>query len=471
MADAAGTTPAAAWRSVHIIGVGGIGMSALARILVGEGVRVTGSDTGESALIAALREEGVQVSIGHDAAHLPDDTDMVTYSTAIVTGKRRNPEYEKAHERGITLLHRSQVLAEIIRRRTVLAVTGTHGKTTTSSLLGWIMVTAGRDPLVLVGGECPDLGGNARPGQGELAVVEADESDRSFLRMPATHAIITNIDVDHIDQYGSPEAIEAAFREYVTSIPGIAVLGVDSPRARALVAAARRPITFATGTEADYWSSDVRTIAGGVRFTAHAPDGAVTELALRHPGLHNVRNALAAFALATELGVPAETIAAAVRTFRGTARRLEPMGTFGGATVIDDYAHHPTEVEASISAVRSATDGRVVAVFQPHLYTRTHYHLEAFARAFDEADVVVLTEIYAARETPEFAPVTGSDLAARISARLGPERMRFCPTLAEIPAVLRDLAGPGDTILLMGAGDIRGLSELLGSCEGGDGRP
>jgi UDP-N-acetylmuramate--alanine ligase len=460
---------AAAWRSVHIIGVGGIGMSALARILVGEGVRVTGSDTGESALIAALREEGVHITIGHAAENLSSDTDMVTYSTAIVTGKRRNPEYEKARELGIPLLHRSQVLAEIIRRRTVLAVTGTHGKTTTSSLLGWIMVTAGRDPLVLVGGECPDLGGNARPGQGDLAVVEADESDRSFLRMPATHAIITNIDVDHIDQYGSPEAIEAAFREYVASIPGIAVLGTDSARVRAMVGAARKPVTFATDTEADYWPSDVRTIAGGVRFSAHAPGGAVTELSLQHPGLHNVRNALAAFALATELGVPAEAIAKAARSFRGTSRRLEPMGTFHGAAVVDDYAHHPAEVEASIAAVRSATDGRLIAVFQPHLYTRTHYHLEAFAQAFDAADFAVLTEIYAARETPEFAPVTGSDLAARVSARLGPDRARFCPTLAEIPAVLEDMAGPGDTILLMGAGDIRSLSELLGTCEGGDG--
>ncbi len=468
MAESTEATRAAAWRSVHIIGVGGIGMSAIARILVGDGVCVTGSDVGETALIAALREEGVQVAIPHAAANLPEDVDVVTYSTAVVTGDRRNPELEKARALGIPVLHRSEVLAEIVARRTTLAVTGTHGKTTTSALLAWIMVSAGRDPLVLLGGESPDIGGNARPGRGALAVIEADESDRSFLRMPAAHAIVTNVDVDHIDQYGTPEAIEEAFAQYVRDLPGIAVLGVDSPRVGPLVALARTPVTFATDTPADYHAEGIETRDGGVRFTACGPGGFRRELSLRFPGIHNVRNTLAAVALAHELGVADEAIARAVAGFHGTGRRLERMGAFRGATVLDDYAHHPAEVVASIAAVRSATDGRLIAVFQPHLYTRTHYHLEAFARAFDQADAVVLTEIYAARETPAAAPVTGSDLARRLEERLGAGRMRFCPRLDEIPPVLAEWAGPGDTILLMGAGDIRGLSERL-AAEGGRG--
>lgn len=449
------------WRAVHVIGVGGIGMSAIARILNGGGIRVTGSDIGETALIAALRDEGVRVSIPHDAANLPEDVDVVTYSTAVTTGDRRNPELELARERGVPVLHRSEVVAAIIRPHTVLAVTGAHGKTTTSSLLAWITVRAGRDPIVLLGGESPDIGGNARAGRGGLAVIEADESDRSFLRMPATHAIVTNVDVDHIDQYGSPEAIQEAFAEYVHGVPGAVVLGIDSPGARALIPLARRPVTFATETEADWWAEGITPSGLGVRFIAHGPSGLRLPCELRQPGVHNVRNCLAAMALATEVGIDPAVSLEAAQSFRGAGRRLEALGTFQGARVLDDYAHHPAEVRASLSAVRPTCGGRLIAVFQPHLYTRTHYHLQAFAEAFDLADHTILTEIYAARETPASAPVTGQDLADRLAERLGPARTSFAPTLADARERLGEMARPGDTLLLMGAGDIRGLSEAI----------
>lgn len=433
-------------------------MSALARILAAQGVRVTGSDIKDTPLIESLRAEGIRVTIGHSAGNL-GSAEVVAYSTAI---RPDNPELAEARRRGLVIHHRSEVLQAIVRDHETIAVTGTHGKTTTTAMLGVVLVDAGLDPTVLVGGMVPDLGGNARPGKGRHAVVEADESDRSFRNLTPAHATITNIEPDHLDQYGSFEAIKEAFSEFASSVPdsGLRAFGADCPTARSLAAQLGANTTFGLSADAAYRASHVSISLDGSSFIAHGPSGRLGAVRLRLPGEHYVRNALGALAAAVQLGVAPDTAIAALERFRGTERRFERLGVFRGATVVDDYAHHPTEVRATIHAAKRIVPGRLVAAFQPHLYSRTHYLMDEFAGAFEEADLVVLTDIYAAREDPD-GRTTGAALAERVMQRRGDGSVAYVPSIADLPAWLEKAVLPGDTILLMGAGDIRDVSEDL----------
>lgn len=451
--------------SIHFVGIGGIGMSGLARLMLCRGVRVTGSDLQENELTESLRLSGARIVIGH-AAHNVGDVEAVAYSTAIKPG---NPELEEARRRGIPLYHRSEVLECLVAGAEGVAVTGTHGKTTTAGMLGWSLVRAGLDPTVLVGGVVHDLGSNARGGQGRHAVFEADESDRSFHNLHPTHAIITNIESDHLDQYGTLDAIVESFAVFMRGLSprGACVLCVDCGTLSNLRDQAPRPVTYGLNGEGDYSASNIEISVAGTSFDVLGPEGELGRASVRFPGRQYAANSLAAIAMALQLGVDAGSALESLRLYRGTARRFERLGTFRGADVVDDYAHHPTEVRATIQSALEIVRGRLIVVFQPHLFSRTRFLLEDFAASFDEPDFVILTGIYAAREDPSTATISGEDLASKVRAHRGARPTVYVPQAADTADLLADLVADGDTVLLMGAGDIREVSERLAGVEAG----
>ncbi|HWC35768.1 MAG TPA: UDP-N-acetylmuramate--L-alanine ligase [Mycobacteriales bacterium] len=437
------------------MGIGGAGMSGIARILLARGLAVSGCDAKESAALAALRALGAEIALGHDAAHV-DAVDTVVVSSAIREG---NPELQHARASGRRVLPRAAALASVMADRIGLAVAGTHGKTTTTSMLTVAMHACGRDPSYAIGGDLNEPGSNAHHGTGEYFVAEADESDGSFLLLSPRGAVITNVEADHLDNYGDSGAVLAAFEDFVRRVEtgGPLLLGADDPGSLALVDLGRaRGLdvrTFGTAADADVRIDGLTVTAGGSSFDLVANGRRLGRVALNVPGEFNAVNAAGALGLGLAVGLPFADLARGVAGFSGARRRFELKGIAGGVRVFDDYAHHPTEVArgALVAARGAARDGRVIAVFQPHLYSRTERFAADFGAALGAADEVVVMEVYAAREDP-LPGVTGGLIAAAVP--LPPARVHFEPSWSAVPALVAGLARPGDVVVTIGAGDV-----------------
>lgn len=443
---------------VHFVGIGGVGMSGIAEVLCTLGYQVSGSDSADNAVTRRLASLGVTISRGHAAANVLG-ADCVVVSSAI---KRDNPEWMEARAQRIPVVPRAEMLAELMRFRRGIAIAGTHGKTTTTSLTASVLGEAGLDPTFVIGGQLLAAGANARLGSGDWLVAEADESDGSFLRLNPQVAVVTNIDADHLENYGGDFArVQAAFSEFLHRLPfyGLAVLCIDDPEVVALAAdMPRHVVTYGFAAHADVRAEDVEQAGPAMRFTLCLPDGSRTRTTLALPGRHNVQNALAAATIGWQLGVAPETIARALEKFAGIGRRFNLLGEFTtvqGAKVqlVDDYGHHPKELEAVFEAARGGwPDRRLVVAFQPHRYSRTRDLFDDFAAVLSSVDALVLTEVYPAGE----APIAGAD--AKSLARNIRSRGRIDPVVvgsaAELASVLPDVLQDGDLLLMMGAGDI-----------------
>ena len=469
-------------RRIHFVGVGGIGMSGIAELLANLGYAVSGSDAKRSPVTARLESLGVTVQVGHSAANV-GDADVVVYSSAV---RPENTEVAEATRRRIPVIPRAEMLAELMRLRFGIAIAGAHGKTTTTSMVALVLEGAGLDPTAVIGGRLSAFGSNAKLGQGDSIVVEADESDRSFLTLLPAIALVTNIDREHMEAYGSWDALQEAFAEFANKVPfyGAAVLCVDDPAVRALLPRIqRRVITYGLytggdGVLPDVAGHDMHLEPFGARCTvSHLLGGRRVELGalrLAVPGRHNLLNALGAVAIGLELDVPFHRIAEALAEFGGAERRFQIRGEARDVIVVDDYGHHPTEIAAVIAAARAGTR-RILVVFQPHRYTRTRDLMDDFGRALGAADEIVLTDIYAAGEAP-IEGITVERLADAVRARCS-RPLHVVRALDEIPARVAELAKAGDMVITLGAGSIGGVADrilqrLTGTKEqgGGDGR-
>jgi UDP-N-acetylmuramate--alanine ligase len=461
--------PVPAWPdlgAVHLIAIGGAGMSAVARLLLGRGVRVSGSDAADSPVLGALRAAGARVDVGHDPAHL-EGVDTVVVSSAV---REDNVELSAARAAGLRVLHRSQALAALMHGARGVAVAGANGKTTTTAMLATALVAAGEDPSFAAGGEVSQLGTNAALGEGPAFVVEADESDGTFLVYRPEVAVVTNVQPDHLDFYGTREAVTAAYAEFAGTVRpgGLLVACWDDPGSRALAeaerGAGRRVVTYGAAAGADLLVRDSRPEGLGSRSVVEEEAGR-HELVLRVPGPHNVANACAAFLAATAgLGVAADAVLGGLAGFVGARRRFEVRGEVGGVTVVDDYAHNPAKVAAVVATaadiVRRAGRGRVRLVFQPHLYSRTRDFAAEFAQALAPADHVVLLDVYGAREEP-VAGVSSALVGDPLAALPGPRRVEVGLDRAAAVASLVAAAAPGDLLLTVGAGDVTALAPAL----------
>jgi UDP-N-acetylmuramate--alanine ligase len=446
-------------RRVHLIGVGGAGMSGLARLLLARGHAVTGSDRQSSTVLAALRALGADVWAGHDAARL-GTPDLVAVSTAI---RADNPELAAARRRGLPVLRRARLLALLMEGRIGLAVSGTHGKTTTTAMATVILQAAGFDPSWAVGGDLKATGVNAGSGTGPHFVAEADESDGSFLELAPTVAVVTNVEADHLDYWGDLDAVMDGFRRFLARLPadGTAVLCADDPGAGALAPAAPcEVVTYGLGAAADLRAEGLVTTGDGAAFEVVAGGERLGPVRLTVPGRHVAQNALGAIAATRALGAPFAAAQAALARFSGAARRFHHRATVAGVTVVDDYAHHPTEVAASLATARLGGWARVVAVFQPHLYSRTRLFAAEFGRALAAADVVLVTDVYAAREDPQPGVDGGLVVAAARAARPGLD-CAYVPDRRDLAKHVAATVRPGDLVLTLGAGDITTLADEL----------
>jgi len=449
-------------RRIHFVGVGGIGMSGIAELLANLDYEVSGSDAKTSDVTDRLATLGVRIERGHEAGHV-GDADVVVVSSAIQPG---NPEVAEARRRAIPVIPRAEMLAELMRLRYGIAIAGAHGKTTTTSMVALVLERAGLDPTAVIGGRLSAFGSNARLGRGDYMVVEADESDRSFLKLSPSIAVMTNIDREHMESYGSWDALQDAFLEFANKVPfyGAAIACVDDGPVRALVPRmTRRVITYGLeGSGAHVAGHGLALEAFGSRCRViRSVAEEVSELGsirLRVPGRHNLLNALGAVTVGLEVGLPFERIAAALNEFRGAERRFELRGECRGVMVVDDYGHHPTEIAAVIAAARAGIDRRVVVVFQPHRYTRTRDLLESFGDALAEADDVVLTDIYAAGEAP--IPGVTVEALAQALARNG-RPVHLVKALDHVPAAVAALARPNDLVITLGAGSIGTLPDRI----------
>jgi UDP-N-acetylmuramate--alanine ligase len=462
-------------RRIHLVGIGGAGMAGIAEVLCNLGYQVSGSDLRDSSNLFRLRSLGARIAIGHAAAHVLD-ADVVVVSTAVNSD---NPELVAARERRLPVVPRAEMLAEIMRFRYGIAVAGTHGKTTTTSLLASLLAEGGLDPTFVIGGLLNSAGTNARLGAGRYLVAEADESDASFLYLQPMIAVVTNIDADHLGTYGGDfQRLREAFLEFLHHLPfyGLAVLCLDDPELRAIAGQVARPVlTYGTSADCDLRASDIRHQEMQSTFTVHLPDGERFQATLNLPGRHSVLNALAAIGIGHELGVETAAMQRALTEFAGIGRRFHRYPSLtpasgGEVLFIDDYGHHPRELEAVIGAVRAGwPDRRLVLAFQPHRYTRTHDLLDDFAQVLSSVDAVVVTEVYAAGEQP-IVGADGRALTRAIRAR-GHRDPVFVEQVEALPAALADLLAGGDLLLTMGAGDIghvaRQLAEAGLPMEGG----
>ncbi len=444
---------------VHFVGIGGMGMSGIAEVLLTLGFPVSGSDLAASDTTERLVAMGAQIALGHHADRVTPNTDVVVISSAV---KFSNPEVMRARELKIPVIPRAEMLGELMRMKCSLAVAGTHGKTTTTSMLGHVLAEAGLDPTLVIGGKVKGLGSNARLGQGEYLVAEADESDGSFLLLPPHLAIVTNIDREHLDHYGSLERVHDAFVQFINSVPfyGLAVLCIDSVAVRGLLPRVRkRFVTYGMAGDADLAAVHTRVGRDGTRFDVLERGRWVGEIRLRMLGRHNAQNALAVIAAANELGVPFETTAGALASFEGIHRRFEVKGEAGGVTVVDDYGHHPEEVKATLRAARESHAGRLIVVFQPHRHSRTRDLFDEFLAAFDDADLLVLTEIYAAGEDP-IDGISGEALFEAFRRR-GHADVRFVAERAAVATALLPHLRGGDMVVTLGAGDVHRTGDDL----------
>ena len=449
--------------SVHFIAIGGAGMSGIARIMLARGISVSGSDSAASPLLDELAAAGARVSVGHDAGNL-QDAETVVVSSAI---RPENPELAEAHRRGLRVLHRAAALASIMLGHQGIAVAGTHGKTTTTSMITTVLLHSGASPSYVIGGILAETGLGAAEGSGPAVVVEADESDGSFLMLAPDAAVVTSVEADHLDNYGTLAAIEQAFTAFAGRITdgGLLVTCADDAGARALTAAVRptvTAVTYGTASDASYRIADIRARAMRTAFSLTGGPGTIlagagpVELEIAVPGRHNALNAAAAFALTVQLGVSVADAVAGLESYRGAQRRMELKGEADGVLVIDSYAHHPTELAADLSAARDvAAGGRVIAIFQPHLFSRTRIFAAEFAAALSHADEVLVLDVYAAREDPE-PGVTGKLISDAV-----PGGAMFVPDRTTVPGVIAGLAKPGDLVLTMGAGDVTALGPQI----------
>jgi UDP-N-acetylmuramate--alanine ligase len=443
--------------TIHFVGIGGIGMSGIAEVMHNLGYKVQGSDSSESYVVEGLRERGIPVAIGQSPDNLGDAA-VVVISTAI---KPDNPEVAAAYERRIPVVRRAEMLAELMRLKLNVAVAGTHGKTTTTSMIAAMLDAGGIDPTVINGGIINAYGSNARLGQSEWMVVEADESDGSFLKLDGTIAVVTNIDPEHLEHYGSFDAVKDAFVEFVENVPfyGAALLCVDHPVVQSIIPRVRdrRVVTYGFAAQADVRGENVTPVPGGNRFDVSIRDRAgdirtITGIELPMPGRHNVQNALAAIGVAVEFGIPDAVIAGGFGSFHGVKRRFTRVGEVDGITIIDDYGHHPVEIAAVLSAAREGVAGRVIAVVQPHRYSRLHDLMTEFQSAFNDADIVLVAPVYAAGEAP-IDGVSHESLVEGLKQR-GHLGAHAAADPHDVASQLAGIAAPGDMIIFLGAGDI-----------------
>ena len=444
---------------IHFVGIGGIGMSGIAEVLLNSGYVVSGSDLQDSDATKRLRSLGARIFVGHQEENLAAEPSVVVISTAV---KYSNPEVLEARRRHIPVIPRAEMLAELMRMKHGISVAGSHGKTTTTSMIAAVLSAAGLDPTMVIGGRVHMLGTNARKGQGEILVAEADESDGSFLLLSPIIAVVTNIDKEHMDFHQSMERLDESFLTFINKIPfyGLAVLCLDDPRVLGLLPKVRKRFTtYGLSSEADFSAHDLDTKPGGVECTVSHRGKTFGKLRLHLPGRHSATNALAAIAVAHELEVPFEQAAEALGAFTGIHRRFETKGEPRGILVLDDYGHHPTEIRATIGAIRDSWRRPLTVIFQPHRFTRTRDLFEEFLTAFEGADRLILTEIYAAGEDP-IAGATGEALYQAIK-RKGHLDVEFMP---DKDAIVEQLAGgleSGDVVLTLGAGDIYKVGEAL----------
>jgi UDP-N-acetylmuramate--alanine ligase len=441
-------------RHVHFVGVGGIGMSGLAEILRNLDFDVSGSDLREGENTSALTRLGVRIDVGHRSPNV-EGADVVVYSSAI---RAENPELVRARELGIPVISRAEMLAELMRLKYGVAIAGSHGKTTTTSLVATILRSGGLDPTVVVGGRMASFGSNAKLGQGDLLVAEADESDGSFLRLTPTIAVVTNIDPEHLDHYGSHDNLKQAFVEFIEKVPfyGLAVLCLDHPHVQDLLPrVTRRHVTYGLSQQADYSARNLGAEGTSMSFDAFRRGESLGRFVVRMPGQHNVQNTLAAIAVADELALPLDVMKSSLATFHGVARRFSVVAEPRKVALVDDYGHHPAEIRATLSAARRAYRGRVLVAFQPHRYTRTHALFDDFACAFNDADLVLVTDVYAAGEE-KIPGAEGAPLAEAMRAH-GHHNARFVADKGEIATTLAREARPGDVVIALGAGTINSI--------------
>ncbi|MBL4541494.1 MAG: UDP-N-acetylmuramate--L-alanine ligase [Rhodobacteraceae bacterium] len=446
---------------IHFVGIGGIGMSGIAEVLINHGYRVQGSDLRATPITERLAGLGARIFEGQREANLAE-AEVVVISSAI---RADNPELVGARARGLPVVRRADMLAELMRLRSNIAVGGTHGKTTTTTLVATLLDAGGIDPTVINGGVIHAYGSNARMGAGDWMVVEADESDGSFNRLPATIAIVTNIDPEHLDHWGSFDALRQGFQDFVANIPfyGLAICCTDDPEVQALVGRVRdrRVVTFGFNAQADVRAENLTYANGIAHFDValQAEDSRIAGCSLPMPGDHNVSNALAAIAVARHLGMKRDEIRAALAGFKGVNRRFTRVGEVNGVTIIDDYGHHPVEIAAVLKAARQATTGRVIAVHQPHRFTRLRDLFDGFCGAFNDADVAAIADVYAAGEDP----IAGMDRDALVAGliRHGHRHARAVIDEADLARLVREQARPGDMVVCLGAGSITGWANRL----------
>jgi len=453
-------------RHVHFVGIGGIGMSGLAEILRTLDFDVSGSDLKPNENTRRLEGLGVRVFIGHAADNV-GGADVLVYSSAI---DPHNPEIARARALEVPIIPRAEMLAELMRVRYAITIAGSHGKTTTTSLVATVLRAAGLDPTVVVGGKVNALGSNARLGEGDLFVAEADESDGSFLKLTPTIAVVTNIDPEHLDYYGTHEAVKEAFVQYANRVPfyGLCVMCIDHPSVQeVLPRIERRHVTYGVARQADYRAKNARYEGLATHFDAFRRDEPLGRFVIQMPGAHNVLNALSVIAVADELEVPLDVTRDAIAGFHGVQRRFTVLGQPGFAKggrrgevmIVDDYGHHPAEIEATLDAAQRGFDRRVVVAFQPHRYTRTKLLFDEFTRAFNKADVVVVTDVYPGGEKP-IEGATGEALAEAIRAH-GHHAVTYVRDKKHVAQALRDVVEPGDIVIALGAGDINASAREL----------
>ena len=439
-------------KKVHFVGIGGIGMSGIAELLINLGFEVTGSDMKTTNITENLQKHGAVIHEGHKPENV-NDSDVLVYSSAVQVD---NPELQRAKDKQIPIIRRAEMLSELLKlKQTSIAVGGTHGKTTTTSMMGAVLTEALLDPTLVVGGVVKSLDVNALLGQGDVIVAEADEFDKSFLQLTPTYAIITNIDTDHMDCYDSEEDLLNAFAQYANATPfyGAVVACVDEPLIKRILPDISRPvITYGFSGDAEFQAE--RRLYREVRstFVVKHQGKKLGEVEMMVPGAHNIKNALAVIALGTEMNIDFNTISNGLKQFSGVKRRFEIKGIFDDVMVVDDYAHHPTEVSATLRAIKNGWDRRLVAVFQPHLYSRTQDLYENFARSFLISDVLLVTDVYPAREEP-IAGVTG-ELITNMAKSIGHENVYWVEDKKRLVAAMKALVEPGDLVITMGAGDI-----------------
>jgi UDP-N-acetylmuramate--alanine ligase len=455
-------------KRIHFIGIGGIGMSGIAELLVNLGYEVSGSDMQRTDITDRLESLGARITQGHDARNVID-AEVVVYSSAV---RSTNPEMTAARQRGLALVPRAELLAELMRLRQGIAVAGAHGKTTTTSMIALVLDMAGLDPTVVIGGRVSSFGSNAKLGRGKYLVAEADESDRSFLKLSPRFAVMTNVDREHLEAYQDFDDLKAAFVQFANGVPanGAVIMCADDAHLRDMRADIKRHVvSYGLGESADVTALDVQLKGFGSVCTVRArkPGGRMVELGqlqLAIPGRHNVLNALAAVAMSRELGIAWSDIARALGGFHGAERRFQRRGESHGVAVVEDYGHHPTEIAAVVAAAKPIATGRLIVAFQPHRFTRTQFLLSEFGRAFTGADILLLTDIYAAGEDP-IAGVTLDTLAKTVGDGFHGE-LRIVPSLADVPRELAALAKPGDLIVLLGAGSIGSIAGAVLSALG-----